>query len=97
MMNPATNAAAIAIMITQTQMEALASFFSSISVTSFVAIEMSIVTPFPLTSSPWPHIIPYRPSFSFFSAAKLNIKDKSGNGQGYHQKNRAGLDPSMTF
>ncbi len=42
MMNPATNAAAIAMMITQTQMEALASFFSSISITSFVAIQMPI-------------------------------------------------------
>jgi len=35
-------------MITQTQMEALASFFSSISISSFVAIQMPIVTHFPL-------------------------------------------------
>jgi len=41
-MNPATNAAAIPTVITQTQIEALASFFSSISVTSFVAIQMPI-------------------------------------------------------
>jgi len=33
--NPATNATAIAIITTQTQMEALASFFSSTSITSF--------------------------------------------------------------
>jgi hypothetical protein len=32
--NPTTNAAAMTMMITQTQMEALASFFSSISITS---------------------------------------------------------------
>ena len=41
-MNPATNATAIAMIITQTQIEALASFFSSISITSFVAIQMPI-------------------------------------------------------
>jgi hypothetical protein len=41
-MNPATNAAAIAMITTQTQIEALASFFSSISITSFVAIHMPI-------------------------------------------------------
>ena len=41
-MNPATNAAATAIITTQTQIEALASFFSSISITSFVAIQMPI-------------------------------------------------------
>jgi hypothetical protein len=40
--NPATNATAIAMMITQTQMEALASFFSSISITSFAAVQMPI-------------------------------------------------------
>jgi hypothetical protein len=42
MMNPATTAAVIAMSITQTQIEAPASFFSSISVTSFVAIQMPI-------------------------------------------------------
>jgi hypothetical protein len=41
-MNPATTAAVIAMMITQTQIEAPASFFSSISITSFVAIQMPI-------------------------------------------------------
>ena len=41
-MNPATNATAIAMTITQTQIEAPASFFSSISVTSFVPIQMPI-------------------------------------------------------
>ncbi len=41
-MNPATNAAAIAMTTTQTQIEALPSFFSSISITSFVAIQMPI-------------------------------------------------------
>jgi hypothetical protein len=41
-MNPATNATAIAMIITQTQIEALASFFSSISITSFVAIQLPI-------------------------------------------------------
>jgi hypothetical protein len=41
-MNPTTNAAAIAMIITQTQIEALASFFSSISITSFVPIQMLI-------------------------------------------------------
>jgi hypothetical protein len=41
-MNPATTAAVIAMIITQTQIEALASFFSSISVTSFAAIQMPI-------------------------------------------------------
>ena len=41
-MNPATTAAVIAMIITQTQIEAPASFFSSISITSFVAIQMPI-------------------------------------------------------
>jgi hypothetical protein len=41
-MNPATNAAAMAMITTQTQIEALASFLSSISITSFVAIQMPI-------------------------------------------------------
>jgi hypothetical protein len=41
-MNAATNAAAMARITTQTQMEALASFLSSISVTSFVAVQMPI-------------------------------------------------------
>ena len=41
-MNPATNAAAMAMITTQTQIEALASFLSSISVTSFAAIQMPI-------------------------------------------------------
>jgi len=38
--NPTTNAAAMAMIITQTQIEALASFLSSISITSFVPIQM---------------------------------------------------------
>jgi hypothetical protein len=41
-MNPATNTAAMATITTQTQIEALASFLSSISITSFVAIQMPI-------------------------------------------------------
>jgi hypothetical protein len=41
-MNPATNAAAIAMTTTQTQVETPASFFSSISITSFVSIQMPI-------------------------------------------------------
>jgi hypothetical protein len=41
-MNPATNAAAIAMTTTQTQAETPASFFSSISITSFVAMQMPI-------------------------------------------------------
>ena len=41
-MNPATNAAAIATITTQTQIEALASFLSSICVTSFAATQMPI-------------------------------------------------------
>jgi len=41
-MNPATNAAAIAMTTTQTQVETPASFFSSISITSFVAMQMPI-------------------------------------------------------
>ena len=41
-MNPATNTAAMAMITTQTQIEALASFLSSISVTSFVATQMPI-------------------------------------------------------
>jgi hypothetical protein len=41
-MNPATNAAAIAMITTQTQIEALASFFSSISITSFAPTQMPI-------------------------------------------------------
>jgi len=40
--NPATNATAIAIITTQTQMEALASFFSSISITSLELFLCSI-------------------------------------------------------
>ena len=40
--NAATNAAAIAMISTQTQIEALASFLSSISVTSFVPTQMPI-------------------------------------------------------
>lgn len=41
-MTPATNAAAITMTTTQTQMEALASLLSSISITSFVAIQMPV-------------------------------------------------------
>jgi len=41
-MNPATNATAIAMTTTQTQVETPASFFSSISITSFVAMLMPI-------------------------------------------------------
>jgi hypothetical protein len=40
--NAATNAAAIAMTTTQTQVETPASFFSSISITSFMAIRMPI-------------------------------------------------------
>jgi hypothetical protein len=42
MMNPAINAAAMAMMTTQTQMEALASLLSSISITSLVATRIPI-------------------------------------------------------
>ena len=38
-MNPATNAAAIAMTTTQTQVETPASFFSSISITSLVVMK----------------------------------------------------------
>jgi hypothetical protein len=51
MTNPAINAAAIATITTQTQMEGLPSFFSSIFITSFVAVEMPMLIPAPFSSA----------------------------------------------
>ena len=65
-MNPATNAAAIAMIITQTQIETPASFFSSISITSFVAIQM----PIERSGKPDFHVSVKNSTYMFRSSAK---------------------------